>query len=253
MSEWALETSVGEAEPFHHRPLPTLDGGAPSNPHGSASHPNAPSDQHSPLRPTVWVHQVTKPTLVLGSSQKHSILDISRATAAGYDISTRRSGGGLVVVLPHRSCWVDVILPVTHPLWHDDLSIGFHWLGQLWSETLTELGVSNTSVHTGPLLNKEHGRVLCFAGIGPGEVLLDGHKLVGLSQRRTRQGSRFQGLLVADWDPTPVRSFMRAEELPDDLDLDALRIGHPTITTAMIGRLPEVFVRRLRELDGSAG
>ena len=37
--------------------------------------------------------------------------------------------------------------------------------------------------------------LVCFAGLGPGEVLLDGRKLVGLSQRRTRNGVRIQGTL----------------------------------------------------------
>ena len=34
--------------------------------------------------------------------------------------------------------------------------------------------------------------LVCFAGVGPGEVLAGGRKLVGISQRRTRAGARFQ-------------------------------------------------------------
>jgi lipoate-protein ligase A len=33
---------------------------------------------------------------------------------------------------------------------------------------------------------------VCFAGVGPGEVLTGDRKLVGLSQRRTRHGIRIQ-------------------------------------------------------------
>ncbi len=47
-------------------------------------------------------------------------------------------------------------------------------------------------MHRGPQVRTTWSELVCFAGIAPGEVLLDGVKLVGLSQRRTRRGARFQ-------------------------------------------------------------
>jgi hypothetical protein len=43
---------------------------------------------------------------------------------------------------------------------------------------------------------------VCFAGIGPGEVLdAAGRKVVGISQRRTRGSARFQCAALGRWDP----------------------------------------------------
>jgi hypothetical protein len=52
--------------------------------------------------------------------------------------------------------------------------------------------------------------MVCFAGLGPGEVTVDGAKVVGISQRRTRVGALFQcavpllgpgGGPLGPWDP----------------------------------------------------
>jgi lipoate-protein ligase A len=48
------------------------------------------------------------------------------------------------------------------------------------------------AVYEGPLQTSPWADLLCFGGLGPGEVTVDGAKLVGISQRRTRAGARFQ-------------------------------------------------------------
>jgi hypothetical protein len=52
---------------------------------------------------------------------------------------------------------------------------------------------------------------VCFAGIGPGEVLLHGVKLVGISQRRSRPGSRFQCAVHTGWRPDELVGLLRAD------------------------------------------
>ncbi|MGH9041248.1 MAG: hypothetical protein ACRDZ3_13570, partial [Acidimicrobiia bacterium] len=47
--------------------------------------------------------------------------------------------------------------------------------------------------------------VVCFAGLGPGEVTdAAGRKVVGLSQRRTRGHTRFQCCVLLRWDPAAM-------------------------------------------------
>jgi hypothetical protein len=67
---------------------------------------------------------------------------------------------------------------------------------------------------------------VCFAGLGPGEVTVGGRKLVGWTQRRTRAGSRFSGLMYPRWDPVP---------LLDALVPDADVRRRATIGTARVG------------------
>ena len=228
MSEWVVRESSGPAQEFHYRSFPEGD------------------NQSDQFKPTVWIHRVTKPALVLGSTQNESILRADQARADGYEISNRRSGGGLVLVSPTTSCWIDILLPANHTYWENDISRAFHWVGELWVEALRELGVHGCQVHRGPLLNREHGRVLCFAGLGPGEVTLNDQKIVGLSQRRVRAGARFQGLLVSSWDTAPFKQFLQPTVVPKDLNLEQVLVGHPLLTPAIVKAIPGALVSLLR-------
>ncbi len=204
--QWAVETSTGPAGAFHHRPPP------------------------HPLRPTVWIHRVDRPALVLGSTQREPLIDTERAAANGIEVCQRRSGGGLVFVDPQTSLWIDVIVPRGHELWSDDVGLAFDWLGQTWSEALAASGVTGTiAVHRGRLLHPDLGRIICFAGIGPGEVLVGGRKVVGLSQRRTHDAARFQGLAVTNLHADVLRAHLAPGALPVDLDqeFDSLAVGVP--------------------------
>ncbi len=69
---------------------------------------------------------------------------------------------------------------------------------------------------------------MCFAGMGPGEVASAGAKLVGLSQRRTREFARFQCTVHHRWQPAQYRRLLPTDvgtgaELPPvaTIDIDA--------------------------------
>jgi lipoate-protein ligase A len=96
-----------------------------------------------------------------------------------------------------------VDLPAGDPHWEDDVGRSFHWLGRAWAGALADLGV-DARVHTGAFEPGRWGRVVCFAGRGPGEVFVGGAKVVGLAQRRTRAGARFQCAVPLRWDPAPL-------------------------------------------------
>jgi len=108
-----------------------------------------------------------------------------------------------VLVRPGELLWVDVLLPAGDPLWEDDVGRSFHWLGQAWVDALAALGVE-ASWHDGPMVCTPWCRQVCFAGIGPGEVTVDGRKVVGMSQRRTRAGALFQCAALLKWDATEM-------------------------------------------------
>ncbi|HET7719481.1 MAG TPA: hypothetical protein VFK43_05895, partial [Acidimicrobiales bacterium] len=55
--------------------------------------------------------------------------------------------------------------------------------------------------HAGPLLTTPWSRLVCFAGLGPGEVTVAGAKVVGMAQRRTRAGALFQCAALLEWRP----------------------------------------------------
>ncbi len=122
------------------------------------------------------------------------------ADTSGISIVRRRSGGGAVLVTPGDCVWVDVIVGRGDPLWDDDVNRASWWLGRAWADALASLGVGPAQVvqrfEPGPW-----GRLVCFAGRGPGEVTVGGAKVVGVTQRRTRTTARFQTLLYRRWAP----------------------------------------------------
>jgi lipoate-protein ligase A len=152
-----------------------------------------------PVR-SITFHTVATPTLVLGSSQPMSDVDHEVARALRIDVVQRRSGGGAVLLLPDEFVWVDVVVPADDPRWSDDVGAAMWWVGQWWADALARLGVSGR-VHPGPLVRDQWSSQVCWTGIGAGEVMSMDGKLVGISQRRTRELARFQSMCHLRWRP----------------------------------------------------
>jgi lipoate-protein ligase A len=139
------------------------------------------------------IFEPTAPAIVLGSTQHEDLVDAHFVAARGLEIARRRSGGGAVLV-DASVVWIDFAIARDDLLWDDDIARSMQWLGQLWSAALTRVGV-DADVHKGAAIVPPLARAICFCGIGHGEVVVDGRKAVGISQRRTRNGARFQTML----------------------------------------------------------
>ncbi len=168
-----------------------------------------------PVRRAVWILDATEPALVLGSTQPEVVVD-------GLAVCRRNSGGGAVLVRPGEVLWIDVLVPRTDERWDDDVGRAAHWLGETWRDAL-----GTGTVHTGALVHTFLSSQICFAGVGPGEVLIEGRKVVGISQRRTRAGARFQCVVLRAWDPSELaRIFAPGEwrEVADRLEPAAVGV-----------------------------
>ena len=153
-----------------------------------------------PAERALWWCQVQDPTVILGSTQTVDDVDQNIAVESGLLVSRRRSGGGAVFVHPTDSVWVDITISRNDPLWKDDVVQSMLWLGDLFVAALSswvQAQVYRDSFSTGV-----DGRVVCFASSSPGEVFVGTDKLVGISQRRSRDGARFQCVLYRQWQPT---------------------------------------------------
>ncbi len=150
-----------------------------------------------PAGPAVDLLDVAAPTLVLGSTQP--------SVDAPIPVVRRRSGGGAVLLDPSSVVWVDVVLPAGDRLWDDDVGRAFLWLGDVW---VAALGGVPAQRHRGPLRRTPHSDFVCFAGLGPGEVTVEGRKVVGISQRRTREAALFQCAALLRWDYEGVASLL---------------------------------------------
>jgi lipoate-protein ligase A len=180
-------------------------------------------------------HQVQQPTLVLGSTQRPNEVDGHVAAALGVDVVGRRSGGGSVLVMPGEAVWLDLVIPAGDPLWCDDVGAAMKWVGECWRAALDAIGMS-TSVHEGGLLSGAWGRSICFASVGTGEVMQGTAKVVGISQRRTREWARFQTMCHLRWRPELVAALTAAPR-PAAADLAAVVAVVPEPAAALTAAL----------------
>jgi lipoate-protein ligase A len=180
-------------------------------------HREAPAAFHArtwpdPMARAVWVCEPTEAALVLGSAQSHEVVDRAACERAGVAVVRRRSGGGAVLVEPDRILWLDVLLPAGDLLWDHDVGRAFLWLGEAWATALEAVGVEAV-VHRGGLERAPWSSLVCFGGLGTGEVTTPAReKLVGISQRRAREGARFQCSALGAWAPEDLLALLALDE-----------------------------------------
>ncbi len=226
-----LVRTRGPAGVLHHRALP------------------------EPLVPTIWWHDVTRPALILGSTLDASIVDAAACQAAGIDVVRRRSGGGAVLLVPEEYIWLDVILPAGEPGWSDDVHRPMVWLGRHLARVMASVSAEVDSspgsavrgaafeVHDGALVATAWSRIVCFDGVGPGEVLRGGAKLVGISQRRTREAARLQVLWHSSYDPAALPALFRPECRPAIGELNGVAVMDRSVAAMIPERLASALDR----------
>ncbi|MGH9083055.1 MAG: lipoyl protein ligase domain-containing protein [Acidimicrobiales bacterium] len=169
------------------------------------------------------VRRAEQTMLVLGSTQPRSLADEPRRV--GMPVMRRRSGGGAVLVVPDDTVWVDAWVPQGDPLWDDDVVRAAGWAGEWWAAGLLQMVGGALEVHRGGSASRPWSDVVCFAGLGPGEVTAGGRKVVGLAQWRCRQGALFHGCLYLRWAPRPLLALLGIDDLAALADLRRAAVG----------------------------
>lgn len=200
-----------------------------------------PLPEDGALPRTAWVFAVEHPALVLGSAQPASTVDAEACRDAGVEVARRRSGGGAVLLLPGEVVWIDLIVPVGDPLWLDDIGQSMWWVGDAWARALDVCGFPGAAVHRDRPVAARWSQLVCFAGLGTGEVTRRGRKVVGVSQRRTRTAARFQCGAYLRWDGDALIRLL-ADPRPGLGELDtavaALPVAAGDLVAALLAALP---------------
>ena len=141
-------------------------------------------------------------------------------------------------VHPSDSVWIDITISRSDPLWKDDVAQSMLWLGELFVEALSPWVQAN--VYRDSFSIGADGRVVCFASSSPGEVFVGANKLVGISQRRGRDGARFQCVLYRHWRPDEWSFVLASSEVRSrvaDIAVATLDIPAASIVNAVSERL----------------
>jgi len=181
---------------------------------------------------------VDRPAVVLGSTQSPDVLDLGACARMGAEVVRRRSGGGVVLMMPGEIVWLDVVVPAGDPLWNDDVGEAMWWFGDVWADALRSCGVADVEVHRGPLISTPWSRLVCYDGLGAGEVTVGGAKAVGISQRRTRAWARLQSSIHLVWNPALVVELL-AEPRPAPGDLRPVAVVDATAMGAVRSAVDE--------------
>jgi lipoate-protein ligase A len=210
--EWARHDWTGTAADFHAMELP--------------------------YERALWWCNVETPTVILGSTQSVDDVNQNSADESGVLVSRRRSGGGAVFVHPSDTVWIDITISRSDPLWKDDVAQSMLWLGDFFVEALSpwvQANVYRDSFSTGI-----DGRIVCFASSSPGEVFVVANKLVGISQRRGREGARFQCVLNRHWRPSEWSQIFASLDVRSrvaDIPVATIDIPASSIVNALCERL----------------
>jgi lipoate-protein ligase A len=188
----------------------------------------------------------TDAAVILGRGQRDA------ADVEGLRRHQRPSGGG-AVLMDDDLLSLDVTLPADHPwLADDDMAAVFDHVGAAWAAAMTDLGVPDVAIHRGPATASRLGpperrplAEICYASLGRGEVTSGGRKLVGLSQRRRREGALIQCGVHHRWKPDPLihalgvaqaAEVIRAAAVGLD-DLLPVPVSDATVVRAVTARL----------------
>jgi len=219
---------------------------------------------------TIMVCDPLDMALVLGSSQTEAGIRKFLHSLPDCNIVKRASGGGIVLIGPEQQVWIDIFIPKDDPLYVEDIIKSPIWLGEAWGKVLSVLfGEKYVEIHRGRLVGST-AKLICFSGIGPGEVLLDGLKAVGISQRRIRSGTWFYTMLTLGnsqsllYDLVDIPSWMteNRQRLSPLTDAAAKTAGREALQNReILGRLPafidpqkkqdieKVFLSVVNEID----
>ena len=171
--------------------------------------------------------------MVLGSTQNATQYLVDFCTANSLNLVKRASGGTGVILRRAQVIWIDVGLPSKDPLLEQDLSRSFHFLALAWLDALKSVGIVQGQIHAGKMRRSLDFSQVCFAGVGPGEILVGERKLVGMAQRRSEHGAYFHTMAYLEFPmDLTYRAFVDSPTTP----LESLRLSVTDIATVLGGQ-----------------
>ncbi len=218
------------------------------------------ADSHGyPVCPTLRWYTMTPVALILGAGQPLSDVDAVACRQRNVRVHKRASGGTAVLALPDM-LMLDVALPVEHALYRGDVTASYRWVGAAWQATLAQFGLVATLVQVDEARHDRETldaltQKACYGGQSPYEVLVNGRKVVGLSQVRRRRGAVIQCGVYRTFAPADLAALLAFT--PDERDRFTRRLAARVASLAdvqpqvpSLAAVRRAFAAVLREQHG---
>lgn len=173
--------------------------------------------------PTLRFYTWDPPALSIGWSQVTTDLNIRAILDDSLDVVRRPTGGR--AIFHQDELTYSVIFPYGHYMTKHSIMESYRIISEALVEGLKRLGI-----------NAEFGRgernlyknPSCFASASRYEVLVNGKKLIGSAQRRTKKGLIQQGTILLDKSYLDLVKYISAEGDKDLLALKSISLSEIT-------------------------
>ena len=167
--------------------------------------------QETRPQPTLRFYDWAQPAFSFGYFQKITAeIDVDRCEAHRVSLVRRMTGGGIVI---HGwDVTYSIIVPHGTGVIPSDISASYCWIANRLLKGFHRIGVPAT-LQGRKSGTAETGPNTCLANPAEHDVMLDGKKIAGVSQRRNRIGGVYQGYIALNMPPSEILTL--ASKFPD--------------------------------------
>jgi lipoate-protein ligase A len=144
--------------------------------------------------PTLHFYEWEKDTATYGCFIKpQEFLDLNKVALLDLDLAKRPTGGGIVFHITDLA--FSVLLPFNHPAFSINTLDNYAFVNEAVIETIKELNISSQLLSFEPTPMDLSCKHFCMAKPTKFDVMVEGRKIGGASQRRTKKGFLHQATI----------------------------------------------------------
>ena len=162
-------------------------------------------------QPTLRFYDWSQPAFSFGYFQKIATdIDVKKCEARRVELVRRITGGG--IVFHGWDVTYSIIVPHGNGVIPSDISASYCWIANRLIYGLHQINVPAT-LQGSKSKTLEVGPNICLANPAEHDVMLNGKKIAGVSQRRNRIGGVYQGYIALDMPPPEILTL--SSKFPD--------------------------------------
>jgi lipoate-protein ligase A len=124
-------------------------------------------------------------------SDPEVLLNVPAARALGYQLAKRPTGGGVIF---HTTDYAfSVLIPASHPLYSENTLDNYNVINTQVAKVITEYSNGALKPSFQPCPSKQDRPTYCMVRPTCYDLVVEGRKVVGAAQRRTKRGLLHQG------------------------------------------------------------